>query len=84
MCNYVLPCANLLSLLLQGVILYIMLTGFPPYDLPTRQDERFDIICSGELMNQLQAWESKFISLSQCFVISTIHLSCDSDNLNYF
>lgn len=42
-----------------GVILYIMVTGFPPYDIPTREDDRFDIICQGGLMRQLQAWESK-------------------------
>mmetsp|Transcript_29150 Transcript_29150/g.61882 ORF Transcript_29150/g.61882 Transcript_29150/m.61882 type:complete len:471 (-) Transcript_29150:161-1573(-) len=40
-----------------GVILYIMVTGFPPYDLPTREDERFEIICNGDLMRQLQAWD---------------------------
>jgi len=40
-----------------GVILYIMLTGFPPYDIPAREDERFDIICSGDLVRQLHAWE---------------------------
>mmetsp|Transcript_16506 Transcript_16506/g.26945 ORF Transcript_16506/g.26945 Transcript_16506/m.26945 type:complete len:476 (+) Transcript_16506:276-1703(+) len=40
-----------------GVILYIMVTGFPPYDMPTREDDRFDIICSGDLMRQLQAWD---------------------------
>ena len=48
------------SYCLQGVILYIMVTGFPPYDIPTREDERFDIICNGDLMRQLEAWESKF------------------------
>ncbi|KAL7537376.1 hypothetical protein ACHAXR_007783, partial [Thalassiosira sp. AJA248-18] len=40
-----------------GVILYIMVTGFPPYDIPTREDERFEIICSGELRRQLQDWD---------------------------
>ena len=38
-----------------------MVTGFPPYDMPTREDERFDIICHGDLMRQLQAWDSKCI-----------------------
>lgn len=36
-----------------------MLTGFPPYDAPIREDDRFDIICHGELVRQLDAWESK-------------------------
>ena len=33
-----------------------MVTGFPPYDMPAREDERFAIICNGELMAQLHAW----------------------------
>jgi len=39
-----------------GVILYIMLTGFPPYDLASRQDDRFEIIVTGGLVEQLQHW----------------------------
>jgi hypothetical protein len=44
----------------QGIILYIMVTGFPPYDIPTTEDERYDIICQGGLMRQLRAWDSKY------------------------
>lgn len=40
-----------------GVILYIMVTGFPPYDVPTMSDDRFQIIAQGGLVRQLQAWE---------------------------
>mmetsp|Transcript_5901 Transcript_5901/g.11160 ORF Transcript_5901/g.11160 Transcript_5901/m.11160 type:complete len:467 (+) Transcript_5901:511-1911(+) len=40
-----------------GVILYIMLTGFPPYDHATRADQRFEIIVEGMLVNQLREWE---------------------------
>jgi len=40
-----------------GVILYIMLTGFPPYDHATKADQRFEIIVEGQLMDQLQTWE---------------------------
>ncbi|EJK61040.1 hypothetical protein THAOC_18529 [Thalassiosira oceanica] len=40
-----------------GVILYIMLTGFPPYDVPSMEDERFEIICNGDLVRQLEAWD---------------------------
>ena len=47
------------SLFMQGIILYIMVTGFPPYDIPTTEDERYDIICQGGLMRQLRAWDSK-------------------------
>lgn len=50
-----------------GVILYIMVTGFPPYDMPAREDERFQIICNGDLMKQLQAWESECSLHSYCF-----------------
>ncbi len=40
-----------------GVILYIMLTGFPPYDHATQADQRFEIIVEGQLMDQLRTWE---------------------------
>ncbi|CAB9525018.1 activated protein kinase catalytic subunit alpha-1 [Seminavis robusta] len=40
-----------------GVILYIMLTGFPPYDNAVRTDLRFELIVSGRLMEQLRNWE---------------------------
>lgn len=39
-----------------GVILYIMLTGFPPYDQASRTDQRFDLIINGNLMRQLKSW----------------------------
>lgn len=40
-----------------GVILYIMLTGFPPYDQANRTDQRFDLIVTGRLMEQLRNWD---------------------------
>mmetsp|Transcript_2812 Transcript_2812/g.4020 ORF Transcript_2812/g.4020 Transcript_2812/m.4020 type:complete len:404 (-) Transcript_2812:62-1273(-) len=40
-----------------GVILYIMLTGFPPYDQASTTDQRFDLIVNGRLMEQLQNWD---------------------------
>ncbi len=40
-----------------GVILYIMLTGFPPYDHATLADQRFEIIVEGQLMEQLRMWD---------------------------
>jgi len=45
-----------------GVILYIMLTGFPPYDQASRADQKFDIIVRGDLVRQLEDWG---INLSQ-------------------
>lgn len=40
-----------------GVILYIMLTGFPPYDQANRTDRRFELIVTGKLMEQLKNWD---------------------------
>jgi serine/threonine protein kinase len=40
-----------------GVILYIMLTGFPPYDQANRTDQRFELIIQGRLMEQLRKWD---------------------------
>lgn len=40
-----------------GVILYIMLTGFPPYDQANRTDQRFELIVTGRLMEQLKTWD---------------------------
>ena len=50
-----------------GVILYIMLTGFPPYDAANRSDQRFDLIVTGNLVRQLKNW--------------VIHLSDDAGDL---
>jgi serine/threonine protein kinase len=40
-----------------GVILYIMLTGFPPYDQAHRSDQRFELIVNGNLVRQLRSWD---------------------------
>jgi len=40
-----------------GVILYIMLTGFPPYDQASVTDQRFELIVNGRLMEQLRNWD---------------------------
>jgi serine/threonine protein kinase len=40
-----------------GVILYIMLTGFPPYDQASLTDQRFELIVTGRLMEQLRNWD---------------------------
>mmetsp|Transcript_29257 Transcript_29257/g.44923 ORF Transcript_29257/g.44923 Transcript_29257/m.44923 type:complete len:411 (+) Transcript_29257:625-1857(+) len=50
-----------------GVILYIMLTGFPPYDNATIADQRFELIVNGRLVEQLGNWD--------------IHLSKDAGKL---
>jgi len=51
----------------QRVILYIMLTGFPPYDNATIADQRFELIINGRLVEQLGNWD--------------IHLSRDAGRL---
>jgi serine/threonine protein kinase len=40
-----------------GVILYIMLTGFPPYDQASRTDQRFELIVTGRMIDQLRNWD---------------------------
>mmetsp|Transcript_4907 Transcript_4907/g.10848 ORF Transcript_4907/g.10848 Transcript_4907/m.10848 type:complete len:415 (-) Transcript_4907:461-1705(-) len=45
-----------------AVILYIMITGFPPYDQASRTDPGFDAITKGRLVQQLNAWD---IEISQ-------------------
>jgi serine/threonine protein kinase len=40
-----------------GVILYIMLTGFPPYDQASITDQRFELIVTGRLGEQLRNWD---------------------------
>jgi serine/threonine protein kinase len=40
-----------------GVILYIMLTGFPPYDQASVTDQRFELIVTGRLVEQLHNWD---------------------------
>eukprot|EP00549_Striatella_unipunctata_P021161 CAMPEP_0118702630 /NCGR_PEP_ID=MMETSP0800-20121206/18003_1 /TAXON_ID=210618 ORGANISM="Striatella unipunctata, Strain CCMP2910" /NCGR_SAMPLE_ID=MMETSP0800 /ASSEMBLY_ACC=CAM_ASM_000638 /LENGTH=155 /DNA_ID=CAMNT_0006603863 /DNA_START=163 /DNA_END=630 /DNA_ORIENTATION=- len=40
-----------------GVVLYIMLTGFPPYDQASVTDQRFELIVTGRLVEQLETWE---------------------------
>lgn len=39
-----------------GIILYIMLTGFPPYDQASLVDQRFELIVTGHLVEQLDEW----------------------------
>jgi len=48
-----------------GVILYIMLTGFPPYDQASITDQRFELIVNGRLEEQLRNW-SIFLSREAC------------------
>jgi serine/threonine protein kinase len=40
-----------------GVILFLMLTGFPPWDRPSVTDERFKYMSAGYLVQMLTEWE---------------------------
>ena len=40
-----------------GVILFLMLTGFPPWERPCRTDERFKYMTAGYLVQMLTEWE---------------------------
>jgi Protein kinase domain len=40
-----------------GVILFLMLTGFPPWDRPSPTDERFKYMSAGYLVQMLTEWE---------------------------
>jgi serine/threonine protein kinase len=40
-----------------GVILFLMLTGFPPWDRPSLTDERFKYMSAGYLVQMLTEWE---------------------------
>lgn len=40
-----------------GVILFLMLTGFPPWERPCKTDERFKYMTGGYLVQMLTEWE---------------------------
>ncbi|GMI21075.1 hypothetical protein TeGR_g9350, partial [Tetraparma gracilis] len=39
-----------------GVILFIMLTGVPPFDMASKSDQRFMMVGSGRLTEMLSSW----------------------------
>jgi len=41
----------------MGVILFVMLLGVPPFQLPTTSDQRFNLIYKGDTYRLLQAWK---------------------------
>lgn len=58
-----------------GVILYIMLTGFPPYDQASRTDQRFDLIVNGRLVEQLRNWDIRVSSEAGDLMQSMLRLN---------
>jgi hypothetical protein len=45
----------------SGIILFICLTGVPPYQLPALSDQRFALIYNGNLNTLLTAWQMQNI-----------------------
>lgn len=41
----------------SGVILFLMLTGFPPWERPILTDERFKYMSNGYLVQMLTEWQ---------------------------
>jgi serine/threonine-protein kinase HSL1 (negative regulator of Swe1 kinase) len=41
-----------------GVILFIMLTGYPPWEKPLPTDERFKFMSNGYLVHMLTEWKT--------------------------
>lgn len=57
-----------------GSMLYIMLTGFPPWDSPNLADMRFEVIVSGRLNEQLQAWGVEISEAAADLLQRMLHL----------
>jgi serine/threonine protein kinase len=57
-----------------GVILYIMLTGFPPYDQASETDQRFRLIITGRLAQQLRSWGIDLSDEAGGLMQSMLHL----------
>jgi len=45
-----------------GAMLFIMLTGFPPWDTPQISDARFEVMVTGKMGEQLRAWDVELTS----------------------
>ena len=56
-----------------GIILFVMLAGFPPFDVPSISDLRFSMIYSGKLARLLQRWRlDKVISSAAVSLLSQL------------
>lgn len=56
-----------------GIILFLMLTGVPPFERPSRMDARFKLVFNGNLKVLLQAWSlEKIVSDDAANMISSL------------
>jgi len=63
-----------------GVILFIMLTGVPPYQFPSKGDARFKLIYSGEIRHLLRRWNFYPGVLSENSVDLLSKMLCPPEN----
>ena len=40
-----------------GIVLFIMLVGLPPFEVASREDPRFELICRGGLHQLVERWQ---------------------------
>lgn len=59
----------------MGIILFICLTGVPPYQLPAISDHRFKLIYEGNLQTLLEAWKMSHLMSSMVKDILS-HMLC--------
>lgn len=66
----------------MGIILFISLTGVPPYQLPALSDQRFRLIYTGHLHKLLAAWQMTNIMSAQAQDIISKMLCPPAQRLN--
>ena len=62
----------------SGVILFIILTGVPPFEMSAESDARFRLIYSGQLRKLLQTWQLLHVVSEQAIDLLS-HMLCPPD-----